>query len=140
MEAGELLARIHGLTADGGVRHDLRLPRPAAMARAVDTVEREMGASGVAVVERGPGLLATVMGERPARAHVLVHGDFLPKNLVVRDGRVVGVIDWEFAGSAPPAFDLARWEVSAGDPWHEWSTCCAPGTHEWRTPTSRPPG
>jgi thiamine kinase-like enzyme len=31
----------------------------------------------------------------------------------------VGVIDWEFAGPASPAFDLGRWEVSAGAPLHD---------------------
>lgn len=38
-----------------------------------------------------------------------------------RDGAIVGVIDWEFAGPASPAFDLARWEVSAGDDLHDRS-------------------
>lgn len=40
---------------------------------------------------------------------------------MIDDGAIVGVIDWEFAGPAPPAFDLARWEVSAGAPWHDRS-------------------
>jgi aminoglycoside phosphotransferase (APT) family kinase protein len=40
----------------------------------------------------------------------------MPKNLLVHGGVIVGVLDWEFSGPASPAFDLARWEVSAGDP------------------------
>jgi aminoglycoside phosphotransferase (APT) family kinase protein len=31
------------------------------------------------------------------RASVLVHGDFRPANLLVAEGEIVGVIDWEFA-------------------------------------------
>ena len=33
----------------------------------------------------------------------LVHGDFNPSNILVRDGRVAAVLDWEFALSATPA-------------------------------------
>jgi aminoglycoside phosphotransferase (APT) family kinase protein len=32
---------------------------------------------------------------------------------MIHEGRIAGVIDWEFAGSAHPARALARWEVSA---------------------------
>jgi aminoglycoside phosphotransferase (APT) family kinase protein len=35
-----------------------------------------------------------------------VHGDFRPSNLVVRDGRVAAVLDWEMAGWGDPARDL----------------------------------
>lgn len=56
---------------------------------------------------------------RPTPLRSLAHGDFLPKNLLIHDGAIVGFIDWEFAGPASPAFDLARWEVSAGDPLHD---------------------
>ncbi len=31
------------------------------------------------------------------------------------------MIDWEFAGPASPAFDLAHWEVAAGDGLHDRS-------------------
>jgi thiamine kinase-like enzyme len=31
------------------------------------------------------------------------------------------VIDWEFAGPASPAFDLAHWWVAAGDDLHDRS-------------------
>ncbi len=38
----------------------------------------------------------------------LVHGDFNPTNILVRDGRVAAVLDWEFALSATPAFDFGN--------------------------------
>jgi aminoglycoside phosphotransferase (APT) family kinase protein len=38
----------------------------------------------------------------------LVHGDFNPSNILVRDGSVAAVLDWEFALSATPAFDFAN--------------------------------
>jgi aminoglycoside phosphotransferase (APT) family kinase protein len=40
------------------------------------------------------------------RAPVWVHGDLLPGNLVLRDGRLTGVIDWAAAGVGDPACDL----------------------------------
>jgi thiamine kinase-like enzyme len=58
---------------------------------------------------------------RPAPLHSLAQGDFLPKNLLIDDGTMVGVTDWEFAGPASPAFDLARWEASGGYPLHDRS-------------------
>lgn len=32
---------------------------------------------------------------------VMAHGDFHAGDIIVRDGHIVGVIDWEFAGSYP---------------------------------------
>lgn len=37
---------------------------------------------------------------------VWVHGDLLPGNLLLRDGRLTGVIDWAGAGVGDPACDL----------------------------------
>ena len=38
---------------------------------------------------------------------VWVHGDLLPGNLLVRDGRLTGVLDWGSVGVGDPACDLA---------------------------------
>lgn len=39
---------------------------------------------------------------------VFTHGDLNPCNIIVRDGKVVGIIDWEFAGWYPH-----YWEYTA---------------------------
>ncbi|HEX8510619.1 MAG TPA: phosphotransferase [Propionibacteriaceae bacterium] len=121
VEAGELLARVHGLTSDRGTRHELRRPEERAVARVLRIVEDALGPAAVRVVQRGADFVREEMMTRPAPPLSLVQGDFLPKNLLVNDGAVAGVIDWEFAGPATPAFDLARWEVSAGEPFHDRS-------------------
>ena len=38
---------------------------------------------------------------------IICHNDFAPYNLVHREGRIVGVIDWDLAGPGIPAWDLA---------------------------------
>jgi aminoglycoside phosphotransferase (APT) family kinase protein len=39
---------------------------------------------------------------------VFSHGDFRPANLMVKDGKLIGIIDWEGALSAPPYFDIGQ--------------------------------
>lgn len=43
----------------------------------------------------------------PGPAAIVVHGDWAPYNVVWRDGRVVGVIDWDLARPGDPLDDLA---------------------------------
>jgi aminoglycoside phosphotransferase (APT) family kinase protein len=45
-------------------------------------------------------------GDRVPVADAIVHWDFTPDNVLVRDGRVTGVIDWEGVRAGDPAFDL----------------------------------
>ncbi|ORY02288.1 kinase-like domain-containing protein [Clohesyomyces aquaticus] len=52
----------------------------------------------------------------PWPAPVFTHGDFNPFNVKVRDGKVVGIIDWEFAGWYPN-----YWEY--GSAWFGNITC-----------------
>jgi aminoglycoside phosphotransferase (APT) family kinase protein len=45
-------------------------------------------------------------GERVPETRAIVHWDFTPDNVLVRDGRVTGVIDWEGVRAGDPLFDL----------------------------------
>jgi aminoglycoside phosphotransferase (APT) family kinase protein len=45
-------------------------------------------------------------GERVPELEAIVHWDFTPDNVLTRDGRVTGVIDWEGARPGDPRFDL----------------------------------
>jgi aminoglycoside phosphotransferase (APT) family kinase protein len=48
------------------------------------------------------------------RAPVLIHGDMLPANLLVRDGRLSAVLDWGIFGAGDPACDyLSAWSLLA---------------------------
>jgi aminoglycoside phosphotransferase (APT) family kinase protein len=121
MDGGELLARVHSVVPDRGIRHELEPPDEGSVARAAHGAHQALGPAAAAVVERGAELLRDELMTRPALTLALAHGDWLPKHLLIDDGAIVGVIDWEFAGPASPAFDLARWEVSAGDALHDRS-------------------
>jgi len=63
----------------------------------------ELTARLFAYVEREGGRLA----DWPA-APGLVHGDCNASNFVMDDGRVVALLDWEFAFSGSPAFDFGN--------------------------------
>jgi aminoglycoside phosphotransferase (APT) family kinase protein len=121
IRSGELLARVHSIVPDRGVRHELEPPVDDLVVRAARVAHRTLGPEAAAVVERGADLLRDQVMTRPAPTLALGHGDWLPKHLLIHDGAIVGIIDWEFAGPAPPARDLARWEVSAGDRLHDRS-------------------
>ncbi len=51
------------------------------------------------------GRLPVLFAGRPA---VLAHGDWTPANVLVANGRVSAVLDWEFARLADPLFDAAQ--------------------------------
>lgn len=121
MDSGELLARVHSVVPDRGIRHQLEPPDEHFVARVVRVAHQALGPAAAAVVARGADLLRDEVITRPAPRLSLAHGDWLPKHLVIDDGAIVSVIDWELAGPASPAFDLARWEVSAGDGLHDRS-------------------
>ncbi|KAJ7507232.1 kinase-like protein [Mycena galericulata] len=47
------------------------------------------------------------------RPQISSHGDFVPQNILVQDGHVSGIIDWEYAGWYPYFWNdcIARWWV-----------------------------
>ena len=46
--------------------------------------------------------------QAPRNGPTLLHGDFWPGNILWRDGRLVGVIDWEDACTGDPVADVAN--------------------------------
>jgi aminoglycoside phosphotransferase (APT) family kinase protein len=101
----EALARLHSLTP-------ARLSLPALGPPPVDAAASAR-ALYRAALDRRPrahpvlewGLRALEQAPPPARI-VLCHGDFRIGNLLVEDGRLVGVLDWEFARWSDPYEDL----------------------------------
>jgi aminoglycoside phosphotransferase (APT) family kinase protein len=55
------------------------------------------------IMEREAGTLAE-MGAQ----HSLVHGDFNPTNILIHNGAVSGIVDWEFSHSGTPYMDIGN--------------------------------
>ncbi|TDD16366.1 aminoglycoside phosphotransferase family protein [Kribbella turkmenica] len=123
IDAGEALARVHSVAPgdDQYLRHQLRSPDEREVARVERIVAEALGPEAAVTVERGADFLRRELTTRTAPLPSLVHGDFCPKNILIHEGAVVGLIDWEFAGLSAPAYDFAQWEVDAGDPVHDRS-------------------
>ncbi|GAA4738856.1 aminoglycoside phosphotransferase family protein [Amnibacterium soli] len=63
---------------------------------------------------------------------VAVHSDLLPPNLVVRGGRLAGVLDWGGGGAGDPANDLVpAWSCLRGDDRLRFRTRLAPDDGTW---------
>ncbi len=130
-DAGELLAIVRSLDSGLGVRHDLEAPNDAVAARAAYAALRTVGSDAATAVERGVEFVRDCVAESGSVPLALAHGDFLPKHLLIESGALVGVIDWEFAGPAPRAYDLAHWEVSAGGGLHDRIDALLRGYERW---------
>lgn len=64
--------------------------------------------------------------------YVLTHGDLIPGNLVVEDGRLAAVIDWGYVSSADPALDLVpAWAVLGPDARERFRALLRPDDATW---------
>ena len=96
---------------------DLPVAKPGSVREAVgaelDRVERWLrygSKDEIAVIEAG---LRSARAAVPDDGEVVVcWGDPKVGNMVYRDGRVVGVLDWEMAAVLPPESDLMYWIVT----------------------------
>lgn len=113
-DAGELLARLHSLSPDTGTPHGLTSLDEDLIVRATRAALDAAGSEAATMVEQGAALVSDHIERQPEPRFSLSHGDWLPKHLMIDDqGDIASVIDWEFAGIAPPARDLAHWGASA---------------------------
>jgi kanamycin kinase len=60
------------------------------------------------------GIDVSSLGDwRPVENPIFTHGDYCLPNIIVRDGALSGVIDWDYAGLADPYVDLVSciWSI-----------------------------
>jgi aminoglycoside phosphotransferase (APT) family kinase protein len=121
--AGAVLARIAAFTfpAAGFFGPELTIAEPLPIGPgAFVALLDDWLAPGPAHDQLGDEMTARLLGfihaqapllEATQDAHTLVHGDYKASNLLVRardeSWEVAAVLDWEFAFSGPPLFDLA---------------------------------
>lgn len=71
--------------------------------------------------------VAMVLGEEVAKVHTasyrtcFTHGDLVPRNIIVRNGRVAAIIDWGFAGWYPEYWEFTKghYDFFPKDDWSE---------------------
>jgi len=105
----EVLAAIHAVGAErlpAGMRGSTERDLAAEVAHWERVYERDRD-EPVPVLERAFGWLAAHAPETSGH-RALVHGDFRIGNAVLRDGRVVAMLDWELAHVGDPVEDLAN--------------------------------
>ena len=121
VQAGRWLALIHQVTVDGfgdldaGLKGAYRtygewfVDLLVASQRA--DVEAAVAAdSGTRImVDQAVNFIVAHRGLVDAQLPRLAHGDFSPSNILVTDGRISAIIDWEGAKGAPRANDFAWW-------------------------------
>jgi aminoglycoside phosphotransferase (APT) family kinase protein len=98
VQMAEELAKIHAIPAErvSFLRHS----RLEQMADELEEIDEPHAAIEL-------GLLWLRENRPPARPLVFTHGDYRVGNLVVGDGGLVGVLDWEFAHLDDPVRDMA---------------------------------
>ena len=69
-------------------------------------LEPYLSSSDVAIAQRLLATTPALLGNRPV---VVCHGDFGPQNVLVLDGRVSGLLDFEDVRIADPLLDVAWW-------------------------------
>ncbi|WP_172387247.1 phosphotransferase family protein [Streptomyces sp. MNP-20] len=123
-QAGEVLARIHQLTTTGFGSVDASLHGPDAKfgdwfidglkAKLADA--RRIEPSTERVLDTAMDL---IHGHRAVLDDCnpgLLHGDFSPDNVIIENGDVAAVIDWEAAKSGPPEMDIGWWDCFFDSP------------------------
>jgi len=74
-----------------------------------------------------PGLDAVLdwmeSNKPPSGDYVLLHGDYYPNNVIVHQGNIVAVVDWDGVGIGDVAFDVCEIPMfyKAADPSDQWS-------------------
>ena len=126
-ELGEVLARVHDIAVEGFGN----------LSPALHGTHRSYGEwfVDVWVADNLPAALAAVEGDAAATNAVraverqitsaralldeveprLAHGDVSPTNVLVLDGRITGIVDWEAVKGAPPSNDIAWWSTFVPD-------------------------
>jgi aminoglycoside phosphotransferase (APT) family kinase protein len=111
----DLLAAVHGVDVDErGLGQVLPDPGPDPAAAELSRWESELDR---VELEPQPALRFTARWLRdhlppPPERRTLVHGDFRPANVLVRDGHVEVLLDWELAHLGDPIDDLGWYTCS----------------------------
>jgi aminoglycoside phosphotransferase (APT) family kinase protein len=105
----DLIGDVHGLDIDAiGLRGIFEAPIPTPAEHELTRWEGELDKDELEphpALRLAAGWLRDHLPPAPART-VLVHGDYRPANVLIEDGRVAVLLDWELAHLGDPLDDL----------------------------------
>jgi aminoglycoside phosphotransferase (APT) family kinase protein len=118
--AGTLLSRVHSVTTEGfgeidkhgrgehasiaGIFSERNLNERVLLAAA------QSASLDPNIVRRALHVLREFQKSCPPVSPHLLHGDFAPKHLLIENGKITGVIDFENACGGDPVLEFARWQ------------------------------
>jgi aminoglycoside phosphotransferase (APT) family kinase protein len=109
LDLARFLRALHALELDAELPVDVN--HRADMSNRAERIRELTGrlaATGVWVAPPAvEEVLEAAVALPPSRLDRLVHGDLYPRNFLVHDGRLSGVIDWIDLGRSDPAIDLS---------------------------------
>ncbi|MDN3025650.1 phosphotransferase [Streptomyces sp. S.PB5] len=117
-QAGEILAEIHQVntTEFGSVDANLHGTDSKFGDWFIDRLEaklneaRRIEPTSGRLLDRAMALMRIHRAMLDDCSPKLLHGDYSPDNLIVEDGCIAAVIDWEAAKSGPPEMDIGWWD------------------------------
>lgn len=119
---GAVLAALHSVPVDGlgYLQADGRGWDISFASIMLDLLERtdevvtaaQYWGADVSIVHRGLQLLGRHEELYALQRPVLIHGDLCPAHILVQDGTVTGVIDFEECSGGHPVFDFANWHAT----------------------------
>ena len=99
--------------ADGSGVFDSRLCMGSRPFATVDEFHTQLGHRSLCALEmyRQHWPLIETMGQKQYRT-VFTHSDISPRNILVKDGSILAIIDWECSGWYPEYWEYTRWADS----------------------------
>ena len=77
------------------------------------------------IVSAAPSIFRTMIEESMGTKHeiVLTHGDLNPRNILVKDGKIVALLDWEDAGWYPEYGEFVKFfsALNRDLDWHDYA-------------------
>jgi aminoglycoside phosphotransferase (APT) family kinase protein len=133
-DLGAFLVALREVPADGGpAAGDASFQRGGPVSVWDEQTRSAVAALGPSIDAAGAiAAWDAAIGARPAAADRWVHGDVTGANLVVRDGRLAGVIDFGCCAVGDPACDLvAAWTMFEGRSRRRFAEAVGYGPDTW---------
>jgi aminoglycoside phosphotransferase (APT) family kinase protein len=113
-DVASFVLALQEIPPDGGPQPGRRGGPMAPLDRDVEWAIEKL--DGVIDTRRVREVWRAALEAEPTERKLWIHGDLLPGNILVREGRLVGIIDWSATGVGDPACDaMFAWALGVED-------------------------